>query len=81
MKNGIVISGDDAMIEIIYKGNIYYCIIDKEDISKVSWIKGTWHMCVNRSGHIDGVKYKLDTSENKYGCITTYYVRIILIIL
>lgn len=28
MKNGIVISGDDAMIEIIYKGNIYYCIID-----------------------------------------------------
>ena len=63
MKNGIVISGDDAMIEIIYKGNIYYCIIDKEDISKVSWIKGTWHMCVNRSGHIDGVKTKIQAGH------------------
>lgn len=29
MKNGIVISGDDAMINITYKGSVYHCIIDK----------------------------------------------------
>lgn len=61
MKNNIVISGDDAIIEIIYKGNTYHCIIDKEDISKISWIKGTWHICVNRTGQIDGVKTKVQT--------------------
>ena len=63
MKNGIVINGDDAMIEIIHKGNLYHCIIDKEDISKISWIKGTWHICVNRSGQIDGVKTKIQTAH------------------
>lgn len=63
MKNGIVISGDDAMINITYKGSVYHCIIDKEDISKVSWIKGTWHICVNRSGQIDGVKTKIQTAH------------------
>lgn len=65
MKNGIVISGDDAIINITCKGSVYHCIIDKEDISEVSWIKGTWHLSVNRSGHIDGVKTKIQLKHNR----------------
>lgn len=39
MKNGIVISGDDAMIEIIYKGNIYYCIIDRKIFQRLAGLR------------------------------------------
>lgn len=47
MKNGIVVSGDDAMIEIIYKGNLYHlCYRQGGYFLRLVWIKGTWHICV-----------------------------------
>lgn len=35
------------------------CYVDKEDFQKVSSIKGTWHIINNRSGHIDGVRTRI----------------------
>lgn len=44
---------------IRYKGNEIFCYIDKQDLDIVSSIKGTWNLAVNRSGHIGGVKTKV----------------------
>lgn len=62
MKNKIVIIGDIAIVEIRHKGKIFSCYIDTEDISKVSNIRGTWHINVNKNGNIDGVKTKVQNN-------------------
>lgn len=60
MKNrAIEIDGETIALVIQYKGNEIFCYIDKQDLDIVSSIKGTWNLAVNRSGHIDGVKTKV----------------------
>lgn len=46
-------------IIIVYKEIELQCLIDKEDLDKVSSIPGTWHITVNRRGHLDGVRTKI----------------------
>ena len=63
MKNKIVIVDKNTIgIEINYKGEKKIAYIDKEDLSKVDYIKGTWHLGVNKTGHIDGVKTKVQVN-------------------
>ena len=64
MKNRVVEIDDDIVaIEILYKGTKLLCYINREDLSKVSSIRGTWHINRNVSGHIDGVKTKIQTNK------------------
>ena len=63
MKNKTVIIDNNTIgIEINYKGEKKIAYIDKEDLNKVDYIKGTWHLSVNRTGHIDGVKTKVQVN-------------------
>lgn len=63
MKNRVVEINDNIVaIEILYKGTQLLCYINREDLSKVASIKGTWHINRNASGHIDGVKTKIQTN-------------------
>lgn len=60
MKNKVVKLNDDVVaIIIVYKEIELQCLIDKEDLDKVSSIRGTWHITVNRKGHLDGVRTKI----------------------
>lgn len=64
MKNRVVEIDDDIVaIEILYKGTQLLCYVSREDLSKVSSIRGTWHINRNVSGHIDGVKTKIQTNK------------------
>ena len=64
MKNRVVEINDTVVaIEILYKGTPMLCYIDKQDLEKVSSIKGTWHINRNRSGSIDGVKTKVQVDK------------------
>lgn len=63
MKNrAIEIDKETIALVIRYKGNELYCYIDKQDLDVVSSIRGTWNLAVNRTGHIDGVKTKVQKS-------------------
>lgn len=45
MKNRVVEIDDDTVaIEILYKGTQLLCYVSREDLSKVSSIRGTWHI-------------------------------------
>lgn len=63
MKNTYTVDGNIVYIDIIHKNKIYKCIIDLEDLDKVAFIKGTWHLNVNRNGHIDGVRTKIQKDK------------------
>ena len=63
MKNRVVEIDDETVALVIrYKGKEQFCYIDKQDLEIVSSIKGTWNLAVNRTGHIDGVKTKVQKS-------------------
>lgn len=63
MKNrAIEVDEETVALVIRYKGNEFYCYIDKQDLDAVSSIKGTWNLSVKRTGHIDGVKTKVQKS-------------------
>ena len=63
MKNrAIEIDKETIALVIRYKVNELYCYIDKQDLDVVSSIMGTWNLAVNRTGHIDGVKTKVQKS-------------------
>ena len=53
------IDDQTTIIFITYKDNILECYIDSEDLDKVNFIKGTWHITRNRKGNIDGVRTKI----------------------
>lgn len=64
MKNRVVEINDNvAAIEIRYKNTTLLCYINKTDLSKVASIKGTWHINRHKSGHIDGVKAKIQIDK------------------
>lgn len=64
MKNKIVeIDSDTIGIVIHYKNENLVCYIDREDLVKVSQFKGTWHINKSRTGHIDGVKTKVQIDK------------------
>lgn len=66
MKNRVVEIDDVvAAIEILYKGTSLLCYINKQDLEKVSSIKGTWHINRNRSGNIDGVRTKVQVNGTR----------------
>lgn len=62
MKNKVVELNNVVAFEILYKGEKLLCYISREDLDKVSSIKGTWHINRNRSGSIDGVKTKIQVN-------------------
>ena len=71
MKNNFTeIDDKTIVIYIKYKNKTLECYIDKEDLSKVDFIKGTWHITNNRKGHIDGVR----TKTQKDGVIKQYWM-------
>lgn len=60
MKNEVIqVDERTAIIKIIYKNKAYDCIVDIEDLEKVSAIKGTWHLTVDAKGYISGVRTKI----------------------
>lgn len=64
MKNRVVEIDDNIVaIEILYRGTQLLCYINKEDLPKVSSIRGTWHINRNRGGYIDGVKTKIQINK------------------
>ena len=64
MKNKYVEIDDETIaIEINYKGDTYNTYIDKQDLDKADSVKGTWHIAKNRTGHIDGVKTKVQINK------------------
>lgn len=64
MKNKYTVIDEETIAIIIdYKGSKYYCYIDKDDLDKVSQIKGTWNINRNRSGHIDGIRTKIQKNH------------------
>lgn len=64
MKNRVVEIDDNVVaLEIIYKGTRLLCYIDKVDLPKAALIRGTWHINRNTSGHIDGVKTKIQINK------------------
>lgn len=64
MKNRVIEIDDNvAALEIIYKGTQLLCYIDKVDLPKAASIRGTWHINRNTSGHIDGVKTKIQINK------------------
>ena len=66
MKNRVVEIDDNIVaIEILYKGTKLLCYISREDLSRTASIKGTWHINRNRSGHIDGVKTKIQLNKDR----------------
>lgn len=63
MKNRTVeIDRETTAVVIRYKGKELFCYIDNQDLDIVSSIKGTWNLSVSRTGHIDGVKTKVQKS-------------------
>lgn len=66
MKNEVIIIDENTCaIVIVYKGNKFYTYIDKEDLEKVSKFKTTWHLNVNRTGNIDGVRTRVQLNKNR----------------
>lgn len=66
MKNRVVdIDKDTIALIINHKGSEYLSYVDKSDLHKISVIKGTWCLAVNRTGHIDGVKTKIQKSLSR----------------
>ncbi len=66
MKNRVVdIDKDTIALIINHKGSEYLSYVDKSDLHKISAIKGTWCLAVNRTGHIDGVKTKIQKSLSR----------------
>lgn len=64
MKNRVIeIDNDIVAIEIFYKGNQLLCYINREDLEKVSSIRGTWHINRNSNGHLDGVRTKIQVNK------------------
>lgn len=51
------------VIYIKYKDKTLECYIDKEDLNKVDFIKGTWHINKNINGNIDGVRTKIQKDK------------------
>lgn len=64
MKNRVVEIDDDTLgIVINYKERDLICYIDREDLMRVSQFKSTWHINRNRTGHVDGVKTKVQIDK------------------
>jgi hypothetical protein len=64
MKNRVIEINDDIVaIEILYKGTQLLCYINREDLEKVSSIRGTWHITRNIKGHLDGVRTKIQVNK------------------
>lgn len=64
MKNNFTEIDDSTIVICIeYKGKTLECYIDKEDLEKVSFIKGTWHITNNRKNHLDGVRTKIQKGK------------------
>lgn len=64
MKNRVVeVDNNVVAIEILYKGIMLLCYIDKADLPRVSSVRGTWHINRSISGHIDGVKTKIQVNK------------------
>lgn len=64
MKNRVIEIDDNVVaIEIIYKETQLLCYINRVDLPKVASIRGTWHINKNTSGHIDGVKTKIQINK------------------
>lgn len=64
MKNRVIEINDDIVaIEILYKGTQLLCYINREDLEKVSSIRGTWHININAKGHLDGVRTKIQVNK------------------
>ena len=64
MKNRVIEINDDIVaIEILYKGTQLLCYINREDLEKVSSIRGTWHINRNAKGHLDGVRTKIQVNK------------------
>ncbi len=64
MKNRVVeISDEVVAIEIRYKNTMLLCYISRDDLSTAASIKGTWHINRNKSGHVDGVKTKVQVNK------------------
>ena len=64
MKNRVIEINDDIVaIEILYKGTQLLCYINREDLEKVSSIRGTWHITRNVKGHLDGVRTKIQIDK------------------
>lgn len=64
MKNRVIEIDDDIVaIEILYKGTQLLCYINREDLEKVSSIRGTWHINRSAKGHLDGVRTKIQINK------------------
>ena len=64
MKNDFIeLDNNTIIIYIRYKDKTLECYIDKEDLDKVSFIKGTWHITNNRRNHLDGVRTKIQKGK------------------
>lgn len=63
MKNKYKIEENYIIIYINHKNNIFECKIDEEDFDKINSFRTTWNLNINRTGHFDGVRTKIQ--ENK----------------
>jgi len=63
LKNSYKEDGEYVIIYIIHKGTIYECIIDKINFEIVNSFNTTWHLNINRSGHLDGIRTKVQTDK------------------
>lgn len=64
MKNKYKIIGDTTIIFIKYKDKILRCYVDTEDLKRINdFSKTTWHINMNRSNHLDGVKTKVQVNN------------------
>jgi hypothetical protein len=59
MKNNFELAGNDFVIIIKHKGSKYKCFIDEDVFDTVNAIKTTWNLNVNRTGHLDGIRTKV----------------------
>ena len=63
MKNSYKITEDKVIIYIKYKGDIKECFIDKEYFDLVNSFNTTWNINVNKTGHIDGIRTKVQKEK------------------
>ena len=57
------IDDQTTIIFITYKDNILECYIDSEDLDKVNFIKGTWHITRNRKSNLREITSKENSSN------------------
>lgn len=65
MKNNFIEKEDSTVIFISHKGIVYECFIDKEDFDKVNSFSTTWNLNINRTGHLDGVRTRVQTNGKR----------------